>query len=75
MIDFTEYDRISDTLFYLSDKITLQFHVVLSSKDKNGGRRFFQFETEFNSKYIGTNKGRAIKRNMSFYFTFDNKKY
>lgn len=73
MIQFTDYDRITDILFYLSPTITLNFNVILSRKNKTGERMFFQYETEYGSKYIGTNTGRAIKRNMSFYFTFDNK--
>lgn len=73
MIRFEDYDRISDTLMYLSDSITLNFTVTLSRKDRNGGRAFFHYETEYNSKYIGATKGRAIKRNMTFYFIIDNK--
>lgn len=73
MIQFSDYDKISDILLYLSNTITLNFNVILSRKDRNGNRSFFHYETEFGSKYIGTDKGRAIKRNMSFFFTIDNK--
>ena len=72
-MNFTDYDRISDLLLYLSSNISLSFNVVLASKDKSGSRRFFEYETEYQSKYIGTDTGRAIKRNMRFYFTIDNK--
>ena len=72
-IQFTDYDRITDILIYLSNNITLNFTVALSRKDKTGGRSFFQYETEYDTRYIGSNKGRGIKRNMNFYFTLDNK--
>lgn len=72
-IQFTDYDRITDILMYLSNNITLNFNVVLSRKDKTGKRSFFHYETEYPSKYLGVNTGRGIKRNMNFYFTLDNK--
>ena len=43
---FEDYERITDILLFLSDKFSLNFIVVLCSKDKNGAKRFFQFETE-----------------------------
>lgn len=72
-IQFTDYDRITDILMYLSNTITLNFNVVLSRKDKFGKRSHFHYETEYQSKYNGVNIGRGIKRNMNFYFTLDNK--
>ena len=66
MIQFTDYDRITDILMYLSNTITLNFNVVLSRKDKTGKRSFFHYETEYPSKYLGVNTGRGIKRNMNF---------
>lgn len=70
---FEDYDRITDTLIYLSDNITLNFTVNLAKKAKDGSRSFFHYETEYQSKYIGTNNARAIKRLMVFYFVIDNK--
>ena len=72
-ISYTDYDRITDVLLYLSNNITLNFTVSLSRKDKSGRRAYFQYETQFASKYIGTQLGRGIKRNMSFYYTLDNR--
>lgn len=70
---FEDYERITDILLFLSDKFSLNFIVVLCSKDKNGAKRFFQFETEYASRYIGSDVARAIKRNVRFYFTIDNR--
>lgn len=74
LAQYTEYDRITDILMYLSSSFTLNFNVILSKKDKSGSRSFFQYETEYGSKFIGTDKGRSIKRIMQFFFTIDNKK-
>lgn len=71
MIQFTDYDRITDTILYFSSNVTLSFNVSLSFKDKSGARSFFQYETEYASKYTGTEKARAIKRNMRFFYTID----
>ena len=73
MQQFTDYDRITDTIMYLSSNITLEFVVVLSKKDKSGGRSFFQYETESVSRYYGVQKSHNIKRNMTFYFVLNNK--
>lgn len=73
MIQFQDYDRITDQIFYLSENLSLNFTTVLSRKDKAGGRMFFHYETEYQSKYIGTDVARSIKRIMNFYFTIDNK--
>lgn len=72
-IQFTEYDRISDKLVWLSDKLSLDFTVSLASKDRQGGRRSFYYETEYKSSYIGTTTGRGIKRNMmnKYFFVFN----
>lgn len=72
-IQFDDYDRITDILMYLSDNLTLNFTVTLSRKDRNGGRSFYHYETEYTSKYIGQLRSRSIKRIMNFYFTLDNK--
>ena len=61
-IQFTDYDRITDILMYLSNNITLNFNVVLSRKDKTGKRSFFHYETEYPSKCLGVNTGRGIKK-------------
>lgn len=72
-IDFTDYDRITDTLYWLSSNITLNFTVTLSKGDKFGKRNHFHYESEYQSKYSDVQKARSIKRNMNFYFTLDNK--
>ena len=64
MMEFEDYDRVVDTLLYLSDNITLSFITVMSSK-VNGVRRFFHSET------YATNN--SIKRNVRFYFSLDDK--
>lgn len=72
-IDFTDYNRITDILMYFSETVTLNFTVSLSSKTKTGERRFFQYETEYNSGNQFNDKLRSIKRNMNFYFTIDDR--
>lgn len=69
-IDYTEYDRITDTLMWLSDNICLSFVVALSRKNKDGNRSFYHSEYKYGSdKYGGAL--RSVKRNMNFYFLID----
>ena len=73
-IDFTDYDRVVDNIFYFTQNISMSFTVVMSRKNQsNNHRMFFQYETEYSSKYSDTNIGRSIKRNINYYYTIDNK--
>ena len=72
-ISFTDYDRITDQVIWLSPTLSLNFTVTLSSKDKAGNRRSFVFENEYQSKYFGVDKARSIKRNMNFYYVIDDR--
>ena len=72
-VDFTEYNRITDILMYLSNVLTLNFTVALSKKTKFGGRQFFQYEVEYGSDDNSNSSLRSIKRNMNFYFTIENR--
>lgn len=74
MSSFTDYERITDSLMYLSDRLTLNFVVNLAKKNQMGNRQFCHFETSYVSeKYNGTSPIRSIKRNMSYYFVIDDR--
>ena len=63
--DFESYDRITDTLMYLNNDITLNFTVTFAKKNRVGGRQFYHYETEYEaSKYSA--RVRSIKRNMTY---------
>ena len=76
MTQFSDYERATDTLLFLSDQFTLDFVVQFASKDKYGQRTFFHFESEYNTeKYKENGKYKSIKRKMTnFYFVINNKK-
>ncbi len=71
-IDFTDYDRITDRLMFLSAIITLNFTVTLAKKDKAGNRTHIHYEAEYSSKFRDQNVARSIKRDIIYYFTLDN---
>ena len=70
-IIFLDYDKISDTLIYFSQEITLRFNVQLGRKDKDGKRKFFHRETAYESKYSNVGPVASIKREMNFFFSID----
>ena len=70
-IDYTDYDRITDKLMFLSPTITLNFTVALSRKDKNGNRAHIHTDMEYASKFRDQNVARSIKRDINYYFTID----
>lgn len=71
VITFLDYDKISDTLIYFSQEITLKFNVQLGKKDKDGRRKFFHREVAYESKYSNVGPVVSIKRDMYFYFSID----
>lgn len=74
--DYTDFDKISDTIMFFDSIHTLDFCTRLSGKDKSGYRRFYEFEMEYQSnQYIGVDSGKSIKRTMSFYYIINNKNY
>ena len=63
-IKFTDYDRITDTLMWLSDNTVLNFVTILNKKNKFGERKFFQYETMYGEDKSTNKPLRSIKRNM-----------
>ena len=73
-VSYVDFDKITDTLMFFDLNHTLDFTTRLSTKDKNGYRRFFEFESQYQSnQYLGTDIGRSIKRTMSFYYVINNR--
>ena len=50
-MNFLDYDRIEDTLFYFDSNTTLNFLFQLSIKAKLGCRRHIHYEKENGSSY------------------------
>lgn len=73
-ISFEDYDRITDTLMYLSDTLVLSFTVNLSTKTRERTRRFFHSEAEYPSRYIGPpDTLHSVRRSMYYCFKLENK--
>lgn len=73
-INYTDFDKISDTILFFDNIHTLEFCTRLSGKDKNGYRKFYEFESQYQSnQYLGTDIGRTVKRTMNFYYIISNK--
>ncbi len=70
-IMFLDYDKISDTLLYLSRNIVLKFNVILSTKDKFNHRKSFHRESVYESKYDNVKDAYNIRRDMNFYWTLE----
>ena len=66
-----DYDKISDDICYLGNKIYLRFNVILAKKSKEGQRIFFQKDFKYPSKYTDYDKVITMRRNFDYYLTFD----
>lgn len=72
--EYTDYDKITDTIMFFSSDISLKFSVVLSKNaskiDKT--RKHMHSECVYSSKYIGTDEAVSISRSMNtYYFLID----
>ena len=66
-----DYDKISDDICYLGNKIYLRFNVILAKKSKEGQRIFFQRDSKYPSKYNDYEKVITMRRNFDYYLTFE----
>ena len=62
-----QYDKIQDIILFFSKDITLRFNVSLSYKDRNGNKRFFYNEYQYDSRYLNISSVIGIKRNIRAY--------
>lgn len=71
--NFTYYDKISDTLIYFNNDISLKFIVSLNRKGADGNIINFHNEYSYDSSYFGK-KSYAIRRYFVPYFSLDDKR-
>lgn len=73
-MNYTDFDKITDTIIFFDSNHTLDFCTRLSGKDKNGYRKFYEYEAQYqSSQFLGTDIANSIKRNMNFYYIINNK--
>lgn len=66
--NFLDYDRITDTLMYFNQFVTLNFCVNLTRKNKNTGQlTHFHSEYRYENEYLGK-ESQSIKRFVDGYF-------
>ena len=70
---FLWYDRITDTLMYLSSNFSLEFVVNFASKKKDGGRSFFHSEFTKQSQYYNIDISKTIRRVHRYYYVISQK--
>lgn len=70
---FTKYDKISDDLMYLGKGALVKFNVALAYKDRNGCRRSYHNEYQYESKKYNnvTSDLRTIRRKFDYYISID----
>lgn len=69
--DTINYDKITDTIYWLSLDTSLKFNVSLAKKNKDGSRRFFHREVEYDSNYTDKHRVSSIKREFNYYLSFE----
>lgn len=72
-IEYIDYDKISDDVLYLGDKLYLRMNVSLSSKKEPDMRYHFHQEYEYPSPYGRNGYLKSIKRSFQYFLSLDRK--
>lgn len=73
LFNYTDYDRMSDDLYFLggSGRLILKMNVSLAKKSEDGSRRHFYNEYSYDSKYNDTGQVVSIRRSFDYYMTLE----
>ena len=70
-IEYIDYDKLSDDVFYLGSKLYLRMNVSLSDKAEPNQRYHFHREFAYSSAYAPNGRFISIKRSFSYYLSLD----
>jgi len=71
LIHQIDYDKISDDLYHLGNRVIVRLNVLLSKKDVEGNRSHYHREYRYDSKYKDYDKVINIKRSFDYHLSFD----
>ena len=73
LFSYTDYDKISDDLYYIGGgaRLVLRMNVNLAKKMDDGSRRHFYNEYRYDSKYNDAGSVVSIKRSYDYYITLE----
>jgi len=71
MLNFEDYDMVSDLIDWLGHSIQYKFIVKLASKEKDGTRSSFHREYSYKSSYSDVDMVNSIKRSFDYYITLE----
>lgn len=75
VIEFEDYEKITDEVYFLGNNITLRFNVSLGSKMQDGSKIPFHKEYRYNTnKYTNRKKSITVRRSFDYYLSFENVK-
>lgn len=67
----TDYDKLTDDIYYIGNGILLRLNVILGKKNDDGTRRWFHQDYMYNSKYLYKEKVITMRRNFDYYLTIE----
>lgn len=68
---FTQYDKLSDDLYWLGKLTVLRMNVQLGHKNNEDMKESYHKEFMYDSKYIDVPKSITLRRSFSYYLTID----
>ena len=74
-IEYIDYDKISDDLCWLGNKVIVRMVVKLANKGKDGTRYHFHKEFKYQTSYTNKREAMTIRRSFEYYISIDNLEY
>ena len=74
-IEYIDYDKISDDLCWLGNKVVVRMVVKLANKGKDGTRYHFHKEFKYDTQYTNKKDALTIRRSFNYYISIDSLEY
>ena len=71
-IDYLDYEKAVDDLFYIDSNTVLRFNVILNRKDKEGKRIGFHSEVKYPSAKYNNKSIINIRRKLDYFLSIEN---
>lgn len=75
LLTYSQYEKITDDLFFLDNNTVLKFNVSLAHKDRNGNRVGFHSEIKYKSSKYNNQYVINMKRRFDYFLSIENNKY
>lgn len=74
VVSYLKYEKISDTMMYLGNSVSLKFNIKLAKKGVDGKRYHYHKEYMYPANYINADTLISVKRDFEYYISLESSK-